>query len=93
MSRSRRGRFATVGAAVVALTFGMAACGNAKNGISTGGGAPGVTNNSITVGSIANVKDAGAVKALDAIAEMRTRNRSLKSAATDALKKIKARDS
>lgn len=55
MSRSRRGRFATVGAAVVALTFGMAACGNAKQGISQGGGAPGVKSNQIIVGSIANV--------------------------------------
>lgn len=56
MSRSRRGRLATVGAALVALSVGLAACGNAKQGISSGSnGAPGVTSNSITVGSIANV--------------------------------------
>ncbi len=55
MSRSRRGRFAAVSAAVVALAVGLSSCGNAKAGISSGGGDPGVTNTSITVGSIANV--------------------------------------
>ena len=38
------------------LAFLAAACGNAKVNVSSGGsGAPGVTSNSITVGSIANV--------------------------------------
>jgi branched-chain amino acid transport system substrate-binding protein len=55
MSRSRRGRFATVAAACVALGVGLAACGNAKAGVSSGGGAPGVTATQISVGSIANV--------------------------------------
>ena len=55
MSRSRRGRFATVSAALVVVAVGMTACGNAtaKNG--EGGGAPGVTSTQISVGSIANV--------------------------------------
>jgi branched-chain amino acid transport system substrate-binding protein len=56
MSRSRRGRFATVTFAAVALAVGLAACGNAKSNASGGGnGAPGVTSKLITVGSIANV--------------------------------------
>ncbi len=55
MSRSRRGRFATVGAACIALAVGLAACGNAKAGVSSGGAAPGVTATQINVGSIANV--------------------------------------
>ena len=56
MSRSRRGRLATVAAACVALTVGLAACGNAKQGAIAGGnGAPGVTATQINVGSIANV--------------------------------------
>ena len=55
MSRSRRRRFATVGAAVVALAIGMTACGNAKQTISNGGGSPGVSAHQIIVGSIANV--------------------------------------
>jgi branched-chain amino acid transport system substrate-binding protein len=55
MSRSRRGRFATVSAAVVALAVGLTACGNAKAGVGTGGGDPGVTATQISVGSIANV--------------------------------------
>ena len=56
MSRSRRGRFAAVSAACVALAVGLSACGNAKAGTSTGGnGAPGVTATQINVGSIANV--------------------------------------
>src|ERR1039457_6169427 len=55
MSRSRRGRFATVGVAVVALTIGMAACGNANKGVSSGGGSQGVSAHQIVVGSIANV--------------------------------------
>src|SRR5579863_6360774 len=55
MSRSRRGRFATVSAALVALAVGLAACGNAKAGVGTGGGDPGVTATQISVGSIANV--------------------------------------
>jgi branched-chain amino acid transport system substrate-binding protein len=56
MSRSRRGRFATVGAALIALAVGLAACGNAKGHASSGGsGDPGVTNTQISVGSIANV--------------------------------------
>ncbi len=56
MSRSRRGGFATVGAALIALTVGLAACGNAKGHNSQGGtGDPGVTATQISVGSIANV--------------------------------------
>src|SRR5579862_9273300 len=56
MSRSRRGRFATVSAALMALTFGIAACGNAKVQNSAGSNAaPGVTATQIKVGSIANV--------------------------------------
>jgi branched-chain amino acid transport system substrate-binding protein len=56
MSRSRRGRFAAVSAACVALAVGLSACGNAKQVAGSGGnGAPGVTSTQITVGSIANV--------------------------------------
>src|SRR5579863_9786116 len=56
MSRSRRRRFATVAAACVALTVGLAACGNAKQVAGSGGnGDPGVTPTQINVGSIANV--------------------------------------
>jgi branched-chain amino acid transport system substrate-binding protein len=45
-----------VGAALMALTFGIAACGNAKTGNSAGNNlAPGVTATQIKVGSIANV--------------------------------------
>ncbi len=56
MSRSRRGRFATVTGALLALAVGFSACGNATQKASSGGsGDPGVTSNSITVGSIANV--------------------------------------
>ena len=56
MSRSRRGRFATVAAACVALAVGLSACGNAKNGTSAGSNsAPGVTATQINIGSIANV--------------------------------------
>jgi ABC-type branched-subunit amino acid transport system substrate-binding protein len=55
MSRTRRGRFATVAAAFVVFGVGIAACGNAKAGVSTGGGDPGVTATQIKVGSIANV--------------------------------------
>src|SRR5580658_594394 len=55
MSRTRRGRFATVAAAFVVFGVGIAACGNAKAGVSSGGGDPGVTATQIKVGSIANV--------------------------------------
>jgi branched-chain amino acid transport system substrate-binding protein len=56
MSRSGRGRFATVTAAFIALALGITACGNAKNVTSSGGsGDPGVTPTQITVGSIADV--------------------------------------
>jgi len=56
MSRSRRGRFATVTGALLALAIGLSACGNATQKASSGGsGDPGVTSNTITVGSIANV--------------------------------------
>jgi len=56
MSRSRRGGFATVSGALLALAIGLSACGNASTHASTGGsGDPGVTPTSITVGSIANV--------------------------------------
>jgi branched-chain amino acid transport system substrate-binding protein len=41
--------------AVVALTIGLAACGNAKQGVSSGGGSQGVSAHQIVVGSIANV--------------------------------------
>jgi branched-chain amino acid transport system substrate-binding protein len=44
-----------VGASLVALTIGVAACGNAKAGNSLGGAAPGVSSTLINVGSIANV--------------------------------------
>src|ERR1700691_4027565 len=37
MSRSGRGRFATVTAALIALALGLTACGNAKNVTSSGG--------------------------------------------------------
>jgi len=56
MSRSRRGRFATVAGALLALAIGVSACGNATTNASTGGsGDPGVTSTQITVGSIANI--------------------------------------
>ncbi len=56
MSRSRRGRFATVSAALLALTLGLAACANATSHASAGGsGDPGVTATQISVGSIANI--------------------------------------
>ena len=56
MSRSRRGRFAAVGAAVVALAVGLAACGNAKRGPASGRQRrPRCHRHPIKVGSIANV--------------------------------------
>ncbi|HUY21149.1 MAG TPA: ABC transporter substrate-binding protein [Acidimicrobiales bacterium] len=56
MSRSRRGRIATVGSAVAALALVVSGCANSKAQVSTGGnGAPGVTATEIDVGSIANV--------------------------------------
>ena len=55
MSRSRRGRFATVATALAALGVGIAACSNSKVHVSSGGAAPGVTPTEINVGSIANI--------------------------------------
>jgi branched-chain amino acid transport system substrate-binding protein len=56
MSRSRRGRFATVTTAFITLALGITACGNAKSVSSSGGnGDPGVSATQIKVGSIADV--------------------------------------
>jgi len=52
MARSRLGN---LGAAVVALTVGVAGCSNSVIKNSAGGGAPGVSSTEIDVGSIANV--------------------------------------
>jgi len=56
MSRSRRGRVATVGMAVTALALVVAGCTNSKTQVSQGSNtAPGVTPTEIDVGSIANI--------------------------------------
>jgi len=55
MARSRRGRYTTALTAVAAVALLLAACGNATGGNGSSNAAPGVTSNSITVGSIANI--------------------------------------
>jgi ABC-type branched-subunit amino acid transport system substrate-binding protein len=46
---------ATVGAIVASLSLVVAGCSNSSNTVSSGGGAPGVSDTEIDVGSIANV--------------------------------------
>ena len=55
MARRRRGAVAVVGTLVTALVLVAAGCSNSKTNVSSGGAAPGVSDNEIDVGSIANV--------------------------------------